>query len=162
MNYFKALIIKSISRVVVMTLNVVEAVGTVCSRDWYNLGEVGEVYSVPALFASGNDGQEVVAPHDLLRNKGGPNLAGRAGRLGRAVEEDDQLKLLLLERVHGHFKEGTTLVDDVVKCQGTYKEEVVLPSIYHELNVDLVHYNGLAIWCICCPQHLAVNLAANH
>lgn len=161
-NDFKALIVVSISGMVMMTLNVVEAVGTVCSRHWYHLGEVGEVYSVPALFTSGNDGQEVVAPHDFLRNKGGPDLAGRAGGLGCAIQEDDQLKILLVECVHCHLKEGTAFVNDVVQGKGTHKEEVVLPSIDHEVNVHLVHNNCVAIWCVRCSQHLAINLAANH
>lgn len=64
-----------------MTLDVVVTVGTVCSGHWHHLGEVGEIYSVLALLASRDDGQEVVAPHDLLRYKRGPDLAGRAGGL---------------------------------------------------------------------------------
>lgn len=36
-DHFEALIIVSISRVVMMTLNVVEAVGAVRSRHWYHL-----------------------------------------------------------------------------------------------------------------------------
>lgn len=152
----------SISRVVMMTLDVVETVSTVCSCRWHDLGEVGEVYSVLAFFASGNDGQEVVAPHNLLRNKGGSDLTGRASGLCSAIKEDDQLKLLLVERVYCHLKERTTLVNDVVECEGTYKEKVVLTSIYHEINVHLVHDDGLTIWCVCGPQQLAIDLAPNH
>lgn len=68
-----------------MTLDVVVTVGTVCSGHWHDFGEVGEIYPVLALFASGDDGQEVVAPHDLLRNKRSPDLTGRAGGLCCAV-----------------------------------------------------------------------------
>lgn len=145
-----------------MTLDVVETVGTVRSSHWHHLGEVGEVYSVLALLASGNDGQEVVAPHDLLGNKGGPDLAGGAGGLCGAVQEDDQLELLFVERVHCHLKEGAALVDDVEECERTYKEEVILASIHHEVNVHLVHDNRLPIWCVCCPQQLSIDLASNH
>lgn len=68
-----------------VTLDVVETVSTMCGGHWHRLGEVGEIYSIFALLASGDDRQEVVAPHDLLRNKGGPNLAGRAGGLCGAI-----------------------------------------------------------------------------
>lgn len=77
-NHLKSLVVISISGVVVVTLDVVETVGTVCGGHWHHFGEIGEIYSVLALLASGDDWQEVVAPHNLLRNKRCPYLAGGA------------------------------------------------------------------------------------
>lgn len=161
-NHLKALIVMSLSGVEMVTLDVVETVGAVCSGHGHHLGEVGEINSVLALLASRNDGQEVVAPHDLLGNKGGPDLAGGAGGLRGAVEEDDQLKVLFVERVHRHLKEGAVLVDDVVESERTYEEEVVFPSIYHKVNVHLVHDDCLPVWCVGCPQQLTIDLASDH
>lgn len=152
----------SISGVMMVTLDVVEAVGAVCSSYWHHLGEVGKVYSVFALLTSGNYGKEVVAPHDLLRNKGGPHLAGRAGGLSCAFQEDNQLKLMLVECIHRHLEKGAALVDDVVECERTYEEEVVLPSVHHEVNVQLVHDDRLPIWRVGRSQQLAVDLASYH
>lgn len=161
-NHLKALVVMSISGVVMMTLDIVEAVSTVCCGHWNHLGEVGEIHSVLALLASGYNRQEVVAPHDLLRNKGGPDLAGGAGGLCSAVQEDNQLKLLFVERVHRHLEEGAALVDGVVERERADEEEVVLPSIYHEVNVHLIHDDRLPVWCVCCSQQLAVDLAPDH
>lgn len=161
-NHLKAPVVVSVSGVVMVTPDVVETVGTVRRGHRHHLGEVGEVYSVLALLASGNDGQEVEAPHDFQRDEGGPDLAGRAGGLCGAVQEDHQLKLLLVERVHRHLKEGAALVDDVVEREGTDKEQVVLPGVDHEVDVHLVHDDRLPVCCVCCPKQLAVDLAPNH
>lgn len=152
----------SLSGVVVVALDVVETVGTVCSSHMHHLGEVGEIYSVLALLASGNDGQEVVAPHDLRRNKGGPHLAGGAGGLRRAVQEDDQLKLLLVERVHRHLEERAALVNDVVEREWANEEEVVFASVHREVDIHLVHDDRLPVWRVCRSQQLAVELASYH
>lgn len=84
-DHLEALVIVSVPGVVVMTLDVVETVGAMRGGHRQHLGEVREIDSVLALLASGYDGQEVVAPHDLLRNKGGPDLAGGAGGLCGAI-----------------------------------------------------------------------------
>lgn len=67
-----------------------------------------------------------------------------------------------MERVHCHLKEWTVLFNDVVQSERTHEEEVVLPSVYHEVNVHLIHDDCLPIWCVCRSQQLAIDLASNH
>lgn len=145
-----------------VTLDVVEAVGAVCSGHRHHFGEVGKVHPVLSIFAPGDDGQEVEAPHDLLWNERSPDLAGGTGGLGGAIQEDDQLEILLVKCVHRHFKEGAALVYDVVECQRTNKEEVVLASVHHEVYVDLVHDHCLPVSCVSGPEELTVDLAPYH
>lgn len=74
--HFKFPVVDSVNAVEVVCLHVVEAVGTMCSGHGHHFGEVGEVHSVLALFTAGDDWQEAVTPHDLLRDEGSPDLAG--------------------------------------------------------------------------------------
>lgn len=161
-DHLKALIFMSVPRVVMVTLDVVEAVGAVRGGHWHHFGEVGEIHPVLSVLASGDDGQEVKAPHNLLGNERGPDLAGGAGGLGGAVKEDDQLKVLLVQRVHRHLKEGAALVDPVVERERTHEEEVVLASVHHEVYVDLVHDHRLPVGRAGGPEELAVDLAPDH
>ena len=54
---------------------VVETADTVCGGHGHYLGEVGEVHPVFALLAPGDNGDEVIAPHDLPWDEGGAYLA---------------------------------------------------------------------------------------
>lgn len=89
-------------------------------------------------------------------------MTSRGGGLCGAVEEDDQLKLLFVERVHGHVEEGATFVDDVVERERTHKEEVVLPGVHREVDAHLVHDDRLPFGRVRCPQQLAIDLASYH
>lgn len=94
---------------------IVVAVGTMSGRYGHHFGEIGKVHAIFSLFAAGDDREEVVSPHDLLRDVGSPDLAGGAGGLGRAIEKHHKLKLLLMQSVHGHVKERAGFIDDVVE-----------------------------------------------
>ncbi len=113
-NHLKALVLNAADGVVMVSWLVMVAVGAMSGRYRHHLGEVGKVHSVFSLFAAGDDREEVVAPHDLLRDVGSPDLAGRAGGLGRAVEKHHELKLLLMQSVHRHVEERAGFVDYVV------------------------------------------------
>lgn len=142
--------------------DVVETVGTVCGGHGHDLGEVGEVHFVLAFFAPGDDGEEVVAPHDLLGDERGPHLARGAGGLRCAIQEHHQLKLLHVQGVHRHLKEGAAAVYHVVEREGAHKEQVVLPHVHREVDVHLVHDDGLPVRRVGGPQQLAVDLAPDH
>ena len=122
-------------------------------------GEVREVHPVLSALGAGDDGQEAVAPLDLLGYEGGADLAGGARGFGRTVEEDHQLELLQVEGVRGHAEEGAGLVDDVADRERTDEEEVVLARVHHKVDAHLVHDDGLALGRDGCPQQFAVDLA---
>ncbi|CAG5870307.1 unnamed protein product [Menidia menidia] len=93
--------------------------------------------------------------------RGGPDLAGRAGGFGCTVQEDHQLKVLLGEGVGGQLVERTGLIDHVVEGQRTHKEQVVLASVNHEVNVHLIQDDGPTIRSGCGPQQLPIDLTSN-
>lgn len=122
-------------------------------------GEVGKVHAVLAHLVAGDNGQEAVSPLDLLGDEGGPYLAGGAGGLGRPIQKDHQLKVLLLEGVCCHIVEQTGLVNDMVQCQRADKKQVVLASVHCKVNAYLVQNYSFAVRRDSCPMQLAVDLA---
>lgn len=161
-NHFKPLVFTSKRGVVMVAFNIVVTVGTMRCCHWYNFSKVGEVYSIFPLFASRDDGHKVVAPHELVGNVGGPDLTRRTRRLCRSVQEDHQLKVLVVDVVYCHLKERAALVDDVVQSERAHKEGVVIPSIHHEVDAHLIHYDCLPVRCCCGSQKFAIDLASNH
>ena len=161
-NGLKPLIDLSFPGVEMVPFEVVETADTVCSGHGHYPGEVREVHPVLALLAPGDDGEEVIAPHDLPRDEGGAHLARGAGGLRCAIQKHHQLKLLPVQGVHGHLEEGAVPVDHVVEREGTHEEQVVLPSFHREVDVHLVHDDGLPVCRVGCPQQLAVDLAPDH
>lgn len=75
---------------------IVIAIGAVSGWHWHHFGEVGKVHAVFSLLAARDYREQVVTPHDFLGDVGSPDLAGGAGGLGRALQEDHELKLLLM------------------------------------------------------------------
>ena len=156
-----AALLLAVAAVVPLVHVALEAVDAVRRGHPDALGKVREIHVVLSGLGAGDDGQEAVPPLDLLRDVGGPDLAGGAGGLGRPVQEHHQLEVLLGESVDWELVEGTRHVDHVVEGQRANEEQVVLASVDHEVDVHLVQNDGLSVRRVRGPQQLAVDLAAD-
>ena len=67
-----------------------------------------------------------------------------------------------MQGVHRHREEGAAPVYHVVEREGTHEEQIVLPAVHQEVDVHLVHDDGLPVCHVGCLQQLAVDLAPDH
>lgn len=141
-------------------LLVVETEGTVGSLHGHCLAEVLEVHPVFPFFGLGHDGSKAVPPEHLLGDVGRPHLAGGTGGLHGAIQKHHQLKVLLQEGFCCHVEEGAVLVYDVVNGEGRDEEKILVASVHHEFDVDLVQDDGLPLGGDGGFQQLPVDVAA--
>ena len=71
-----------------------------------------------------------MSPEDLAWDVAATRLGGHRRRLGRALQNDDDLEALLVQQVlGGHVVEGRALVDRVHHVQRPDEEDAVLAVV---------------------------------
>lgn len=137
-----------------------KALDAVRRGDPDTFGKIWEVHVVLSCLRARDDWQKTVSPLDFLWDVGGSDLTGGTGGLGCAFQKDHQLKVLLGESISRHLVERAWSIDYMVESQGANEKQVIFASIHQKVYVHLVQNDGLSICCGCCPEQLAIDLAA--